>query len=66
MAIVAPRRIGLGTPFSICAIWFDPDGAPLVGSVEAGAGGACTIEAKWNGEGTLSSVRHLRFPATVE
>ena len=68
MAIIAPKRMP-SAPFSICAVWADGAGAPPAGSANAGAGGACTIEALWDGgDGDesahkLESVRHLRFAA---
>lgn len=65
VAIIAPKRIGEGTPFSISALWLDPEGASPAGSSDAGAGGACTVEAHWNEESQLQSVRHLRFAASA-
>ena len=64
VAIIAPKRVP-SAPFSICAVWVDGAGAPPAGSANAGAGGACTIEAHWDGGDEsahkLESVRHLRF-----
>ena len=66
VAIIAPKRVP-SAPFSICAVWADGAGAPPAGSANAGAGGACTIEALWDGgcesAHKLESVRHLRFAA---
>ena len=66
VAIIAPKRVP-SAPFSICAVWADGAGAPPAGSADAGAGGACTIEALWYGgcesAHKLEAVRHLRFAA---
>ena len=62
MAIIAPKRVP-SAPFSVCAVWADGTGNSPVGSADAGAGGACMIEARWDGASKLESVHHLRFAA---
>ncbi len=49
VAIIAPKRLP-SAPFIICAVWADKAGSS---SADAGAGGACMIEARWDGASKL-------------
>lgn len=53
VAIVAPRNRTPGAAFGVGAVWWPPESPALF-----------AIEARWDGNGALVSVRHLKFLIT--